>query len=138
MKNLIAYILFVAGLVAAPAYAQLCATCVTIPVMDTGNHDAHDYSFGPTRIPQLATIARVVFDNPDQLRSNQTLTVVIKRSFGGVNFEPGGGDVFDSVHQPATFAVAIPQAGNPDRVLEGRITLFGAGRWKGKAFIEIE
>jgi hypothetical protein len=119
----------------AYSYAQVLAT---VPVMADGNHTAHDYSFGPILVPAKATLVRVVFDSRDRLTGEQTLTVVLERSFnGGASYEPAGGQVFDAVNQPADFVVALPQPTNIARVLGGRITLFD-GRWKGKASIEIE
>jgi hypothetical protein len=113
-------------------------TLTTIPVMAQGNHDAHDYSFGPALIPGNADAIRVVFDTRDILRGDQTITVVLERSFnGGGTYEPAGGDVFDSINQPADFVVALPQVGNAARVLRGRVTLYG-GRWRGASFIEVE
>ncbi len=117
------------------SHAQVLAT---IPILGNGNHDAHDYSFGPFTVPPNASFYRVVFDSNDQLIGDQTMTVVVNRSLtGGGSPEPAGGAVFTSLVQPTSFANPIPQRTAPGRVLEGRITIYG-GRWKGKAFIEIE
>src|SRR5688572_28726548 len=88
-------------------------TLTTVPIMAQGNHDAHDYSFGPVLLPANASLVRVVFDTRDTLRSNQTLTVVLERSFnGGATYEPAGGETFDALRQPVDFVVGLPQVSN--------------------------
>jgi hypothetical protein len=125
--------LLLALLLSLPSYAG-AQVLATIPVSIDGTPE----NFGPVTLPQLATFARVVFDSKDKLSGDQTITVVLRRSVnGGMTFEPAGGDVFHAGKQPADFAVPLSQVGNPDRVLEGRVTLYGA-RWRGRVFIEIE
>jgi hypothetical protein len=129
--------LLIALLLSLPSYVS-AQVISTIPVMASGNHDAHDYSFGPVLLPGNATAARVVLDSRDRLQGDQTLTVVLERSFnGGGAYEPAGGQVFDSINQPADFVVALPQQAASVRVLRGRITLYG-GKWKGAAFVDLE
>jgi hypothetical protein len=114
-------------------------TLTTVPVMTQGNHDAHDYSFGPVLLPANSSLVRVVFDTRDTLRGDQTLTVVLERSFnGGATYEPAGGETFDASHQPIDFVAGLPQVSNAARVLRGRVTLYGASKWKGASFVEVE
>lgn len=129
--------LLIAFLLALPSYAS-AQVLATIPIMADGNHDAHGYPFGPTLVPATASFLRVVFDTRDVLRGAQTLSVVIERSFnGGLTYEPAGNEVFSATLQPADFTIVLPQVGNQARVLRGHIALYD-GRWRGKAFIELE
>lgn len=106
----------------------------TIPVMI----DAAPENFGPVIVPLKATVAEVIFDSKDQLSGEQTLTVVLERSMnGGATYEPAGGQVFTATNQPANFVVALPGPNTQGRTLRGRMTLY-SGRWRGKAFIELE
>lgn len=113
------------------SYAQVLGT---IPVMI----DAAPENFGPVILPLKSTVAEVIFDSKDRLSGEQTMTVVLERSLnGGASYEPAGGQVFNSVNQPANFVVTLPEPNNVARVLRGRVTLY-SGKWRGKTFIEIE
>jgi hypothetical protein len=125
--------LILLALLCLPSYAG-AQVLATIPV----SIDAAPENFGPVIIPPAATMARVVFDSKDKLTGDQTLRAVLRISYnGGLTDEPAGGAFFNAASQPAAFVVPLNQQTSQGRVLEGRVTLYGA-RWRGRVFIEIE
>jgi hypothetical protein len=129
--------LLLATLLSMPTAYVSAQVLATAPVMAEGNHDAHDYSFG-LNVPRNATYLSVLFDSRDLLGKDQTIRVVLERSFnGGLTYEPAGGQLFDSINQPSDIVVPLPQPTNGTRAVRGTVTLYG-GKWKGKVLAEIQ
>jgi hypothetical protein len=105
--------------------------------------------FGPVVVPVGVTQLTVVLE-PFRLKNGKispqgilkpgtkmTVFLEFSRTGGVPPLDPTGGANFDSLDQPETFTVNLPEPTNQARTIQGRITMQG-GNWKGSASGELQ